>query len=171
MNQYIPSPDTRRARRIATALFVASMLLFAVSGIRTLPYRSVPQLLSFALLTAAILVCVRYLFRGYCYRVTESEDGPELAVLEQSRKGSVVVCRLSMAALLAVEPWTPELAKQKRAQKNLKIYNYCVDIQPTNAYLLSFADSTYSPSDTPICLTIQCDDAFRTTLESFLQNS
>ena len=170
MKQYIPSPDTRRARRVATALFAASMALFAVSGVRALPYRSVAQLFSFALMTAAILVCVRYLFRSYCYRVEDSEDGPELAVIEQSRKGSVTVCRLSMAALLSVEPWTPELATQKRAQKNIKIYNYCVDVRPADAYLLSFADSTYSPSDTPICLKIQCDDTFRTTLESFLQN-
>ena len=170
MNQYIPTPQNQRAKRIATALFAAAMLLFALSGIRALPYRSVPQLLSFALLTAAIAVCVRYLYRGYCYRIDASEDGPELVVLEISKRGSTAVCRLSMAALLALEPWSRKLAEKKRTPKNLKIYNYCVDVNPTDAYLLTFADSTYSPSETPICIIIQCNDEFRALLEGFLVN-
>jgi hypothetical protein len=174
MKQYIPSPKNQRAKRIATALFVTSLLLFAVSGIRALPYRSVVQLFSFALMTAAIMVCVRYLFRSYTYRIEPCEDGFEFVVLESSRRGRAgditTVCRLSMAALLSVEPWTDELAKEKRPQKNLKIYNYCVDVAPTDVYLLSFSDSTYAPSDTPICLKIQCDSEFKTTLEGFLKN-
>ena len=168
MNQYIPTPQNQRAKRIATALFSASMLLFALSGIRALPYRSVPQLLSFALLTAAIAVCVRYLYRGYCYRIEASEDGAELVVLELSKRGSTAVCRLSMTALLTIEPRTRERSPKKRPPKNLKIYNYCIDVNPTDAYLLTFADSTYSPSETPICILIQCNDEFRALLEGFL---
>ncbi len=169
MNQYIPSQQNHRAKKIATALFAVSLLLFAVSGIRALPYRSVAQLFSFALMTAAIMVCVRYLFRSYAYRIEPCEDGFEFVVLELSKGGSTTVCRLSTAALLAVEPWTDELAKEKRAQKGLKIYNYCVDVAPADAFLLSFADSTYAPGEMPICLKIQCDDTFKNTLHSFLQ--
>ena len=170
MKQYIPSPKNQRAKRIATALFAASLVLFAVSGIRALPYRSVVQLLSFALMTAAISVCARYLFRSYCYRIEPCADGFEFVVLERSKRGETTVCRLSMAALLSVEPWPREKSKEKRAQKNIKIYNYCVDVAPTDAYLLSFSDSTYSPSETPVCIKIQCDDDFKTTLEDFLTN-
>ena len=168
MKQYIPTPQTGRAKKIATTLFAISMFLFAVSGIRALPYRSVLQLFSFALITAAIMVCVRYLFRSYCYRIEACEDGYEFVILELSKRGTTTVCRLSMAALLAVERWTDELSKQKRAQKNIRIYNYCVDVSPSEALLLSFADSTYSPSGTPICLKIQTDSTFQSALEGFL---
>ena len=171
MKQYIPTPQNGRAKKIATTLFAASMLLFAVSGIRALPYRSVAQLFSFALITAAIMVCVRYLFRSYCYRIEPCEDGHELVILELSKRGTTTVCRLSMAALLSVEPWSDELGKQKRTQKNLRIYNYCVDVSPTDAVLLSFADSTYSPSGTPICLKIQTDNTFQSALREFLNRS
>jgi hypothetical protein len=167
--QYIPTQTNTRAKRVATALFAASLALFFVSGFRTLPYRSVVQLVSFSVMTAAILVCVRYLFRSYAYRIEPCEDGYELVVLELSKRGSVVVCRLSMNALLSVEPWSDASVKEKRAQRSIKIYNYCVDISPADACLLSFADSTYSASNTPICLKIQCNDEFKTTLEGFLQ--
>ena len=170
MNQYVPTPQNGRAKKIATALFAASMLLFAVSGIRALPYRSVAQLFSFALITASIAVCVRYLFKGYCYRIESAEDGYELVVLELSKRGSTTVCRLSMAALLAIEPRTDELEREKRKQKDLKIYNYCVDVSPTDAYFLSFSDSTYAPSDTPICIKLQMNDEFKNSLEGFLTN-
>ena len=103
----------------------------------------------------------------YC-KYEACADGFELVVLELSKKSAVTVCRLSMAALLSVEAWSAELAKKKKAERSLKIYNYCVDISPTDAYLLSFSDSTYSPGQTPICVKIQCDEAFLATLKGFV---
>ena len=169
MKQYIPAAKTNRAKRLATAIFAASLVLFAVSGLKVVPYHSILQLVSFALMTAAIMVCVRYLFRSYCYRIEQSEDGYEFTVHELSRQGAQTVCRLSMSALLAVEPWTKELASEKKSQKKLKIYNYCVDVAPADVLLLSFTDSTYSPSNDPICLKIQSDADFKAALEAFLQ--
>ena len=168
MNQYIPSQKNHRAKKTATAFFAASMLLFAVSGIRALPYRSMLQLLSFSLMTVAILVCVRYLFRSYCYKLEPSADGIDFVVLELSRRGADTVCRLSVEALLSVEPATRENLAEKKKDKNVKIYNYCVDIAPDDAFLLCFADSTYAPSDTPICIKIQCDKAFEDTLRGLI---
>ena len=168
MKQYIPAAKNNRAKKTATAIFAASLVLFAVSGIKAIPYHSVLQLVSFALMTAAIMVCVRYLFRSYCYRVEVCDDGYEFVVLELSKSGAQTVCRLSMGALLSAERFTRELAAEKKAQKGLKIYNYCVDIAPTDALLLTFADSTYAPSDTPICLKIQSDAEFESVLSGFL---
>ncbi len=166
MNQYIPSQKNHRAKKTATAFFAASLLLFAVSGVRALPYRSAVQLVSFSLMTVAILVCVRYLFRSYCYKLEPSADGMEFVVLELSKRGADVVCRLSLSALFSVEPATREALAEKRKDKNIKIYNYCVDIAPDDAFLLNFHDSTYAPSNTPICIKIQCDKAFEDTLRS-----
>ena len=168
MKQYIPAAKTNRAKKMATAIFAASLVLFAVSGIKVIPYRSILQLFSFALMTAAIMVCVRYLFRSYCYRVEESDDGYDFLVLELSKSGAQTVCRLSMDALLAVEPLTRELAAEKKAQKHLKIYNYCVDIAPKDVLLLTCADSAYMPGDDPICLKIQSDADFQAFLSSFV---
>ncbi len=168
MKQYIPAAKTNRAKKLATAIFAASLVLFAVSGIKVIPYRSILQLFSFALMTAAIMVCVRYLFRSYCYRVEEANNGYEFVVLELSKAGAQTVCRLSMDALLSVEPETKELTREIKKQKGLKIYNYCVDVAPRDALLLTFSDSTYSPSDAPICIKIQSDDDFENILSSFL---
>ena len=168
MNEYIPSLVNHRAKKTATAFFAASMLLFAVSGIRALPYRSVIQLISFTLMTVAILVCVRYLFRSYCYRIQPCEDGMDFVVLELSRRGADVVCRLSMSALLSVERCLRESLAEKKKDKNIKIYNYCVDIAPEDALLLCFSDSTYAPSDTPVCVKIQSDKAFEDALKAYL---
>ncbi len=168
MKQYIPAAKNNRAKKTATAIFAASVVLFALSGWKGLPYRFTVQLVSFALMTAAIMVCVRYLFRSYCYRVEACDDGYEFVVLELSKSGAQTVCRLSMAALLSVERLTKELAAEKKAQRGLKIYNYCVDIAPADPLLLTFADSTYSPSDTPICLKIQSDADFESVLSGFL---
>ncbi len=169
MKQYIPIPQNNVAKKTATAMFVGALIIFAISGWRALPYRSALQMLSFALMTAAIMVSVRYLFRSYCYRVEACDDGYEFVVLELSKNLSHTVCRLSMSALLSIEPWTKDLEKEKKKEKRLKIYNYCVDIAPSDALLLTFADSTYSASDTPICLKIQSDADFRNTLSRFLE--
>lgn len=169
--QYIPAAQTNKAKRIATGVFAASLVVFALSSWKGIPFRFAFQLVSCAMMTVAILVCVRYLFKSYGYRIEPSEQGYDFVVLEITRHGSCAVCRLGMEALLSVEPWTPELAKQKKAQKSLKIYNYCVDIAPSNAYLLSFSDSIYATDENPICLKLQCDDAFKSALLSFLQNS
>lgn len=168
MNQYIPSQKNHRAKKTATAFFAASLLLFAASGVRALPYRSIVQLVSFSLMTVAILVCVRYLFRSYCYKLEPSADGTDLVVLELSRRGAETVCRLSLSALLSVEPATREALAEKRKNKNIKIYNYCVDIAPDDALLLCFYDSTYAPSNTPICIKIQCDKDFENALKAYL---
>ena len=168
MNQYIPSQQNHRAKKTATAFFFCSLVLFLVSGIQIVPYRSVIQLISFSLMTVAILICVRFLFRSYCYRLESGEQGVDFVVLELSKRGAVTVCRLSSNALLSVERLTHELAAEKKKTKGIKIYNYCVDIAPNNALLLCFSDSTYSPSDTPVCLKIQSDEAFENALRAFV---
>ena len=168
MNQYIPSQKNHRAKKTATAFFAASLLLFGVSGFKVIPYRSVLQLVSFSLMTVAILLCVRYLFRSYCYRIEPCDDGVDFVVLELSRRGADTVCRLSMSALLSADPATREILAEKKKDRRIKIYNYCVDITPEDALLLCFNDSTYAPSGIPICIKIQADKAFEQTLRGYI---
>ena len=168
MNQYIPSQNNHRAKKTATAFFAASLLLFGASGFKAISYRSAFQLVSFSLMTVAILLCVRFLFRSYCYRLEPCDGGVDFVVLELSRRGADTVCRLSMSALLSVEPATRENLAEKKKNRGIKIYNYCVDIAPDDALLLCFADSTYAPSGIPICIKIQADKAFGDTLKSYL---
>ena len=161
MFQYIPSRQTNRAKRTATILFVVSLVIFALSAYKGLPYRFAVQGASFAVMTAAIMICVRYLFRCYCYRIEKDDEGWDFNVYELSRSGSLLVCRLSTASLVSVTPWdTYKKMPKSQNTRQPKIYNYCVDIAPKDSYLLEFDGRDCPDSKTPVRIRIQADDEF-----------
>lgn len=157
MYRYIPKQEKTRAKRLACFLFAVSLLVFALSGIRDLPYRFAAQGVSFALITAAIMVAVRYLFRSYCYMIQENDGSVDLDVYELSRSGSVLVCRLSMASLKSITP----LSAFKRS-KGQRLYNYCADIKPKNAQVLEFENEG---SEGSVVVMLGCDGEFLKLLE------
>ncbi len=152
MYRYIPKGGSVRAKRLACFLFCLSLVIFALSAIPTLPYRFVAQGLSFVLITAAIMIAVRYLFRSYCYMIEQNDAGVDFDVYELSRSGSVLVCRLGMASLESVTP----LAEFSR-QKKQKIYNYCTDLKPQNAYILEFDNEI---AEGTVLVMIECEGDF-----------
>ncbi len=152
MHRYVPTQETVRAKRLAFWLFTLSLIVFGLSAWEGLPFRFAVQLLSVVLLTAAIMLCVRYLFRGYCYMIENHDGSIDFDAYELSRAGSVLVCRFAMSSLRSVTP----IAEFQRA-KQQRIYNYCIDIKPKNAYILEFDNEV---AEGTVLLMIQCEGAF-----------
>ncbi len=142
MYEYIPK--TKKAKTVGSVLFFLALALFAASGFPIFAYRGVLQFISIVLLTVAILLLGK---KQYIYRIEETD----FVVEELSRSSRVTVCRLETAKLLTIQPW-------KKAPKGVRIYNYCVDIAPENAYLLTFEDGAFAPYCKEICIRFQPDE-------------
>lgn len=114
---------------VAVALLCISVILQAWVGLL--------QLGAVICLALEVAVFSRYFRRSYVYRIAETSQGnaPDFTVSELNGRDSVTVCRLSLASLLSVDKKPKRIARGKE-----KLYNYCVDIAPQNAYLLRFEE-------------------------------
>ena len=96
MYEFAPKP-----KKIREKLWMSICLFFGVLSYsfgQILPYPMACQLLSVILLTAAVLITVRYLLRDYIYRVETNADGEVtcLVIVEVMGKRRTVMSRLSV---------------------------------------------------------------------------
>ncbi len=154
MYEYIPNPKTKKAKTIGSVLFFLSLAVFLASAFPIFAYRGVLQFASIALMTVSVLLLGKYAAKSYIYRIEETD----FVIEELTRTARTAVCRLELAKLLKIEPWT-------KAPKGTRGYNYCVDIAPEGSYLLTFADGAYAPYDKAICVRFQPDDKMAALLK------
>lgn len=167
MYEYIPNPKTKKAKVLGTVLFFLSLAVFFVSGFRGLAYPFVLQFCAVVLMTAAILIIGKYLTHSFLYRVEEVDGVWELAVDELTRASRVTVCRLELTKLLRVEPIT----KDFRLPKGAKVYNYCVDLCPTDSYLLTFSDGAFAFDNRELLVRLSPDTRLLEIFSSFLKET
>ncbi len=167
MYEYIPNPKTKKAKVLGTVLFFLSLAVFFLSGFKGLAYPAVLQLCAIVMMTAAILIIGKYLTHSFLYRVEETDGVWEFAVDELTRSSRVTVCRLELAKLVRVEAVTKGFRFPKRA----KVYNYCVDIAPTDSYLLTFSDGAFSFDDKEILVRLSPDARLLEIFSSFIKET
>lgn len=140
MYEYIPEGKRSGMKRLCFGLFAGAILLFFASGFEGIFFPALMQTVSVLVITLTIMLMGRYLLRHYLYRVADDGEGVDLRVDELSRRGRVTVCRLSLSQLVSAREWSDEI----RPPRGVKIYNYCVDIKPTDSWLLEFEDGGQS---------------------------
>ena len=112
---------------IAVALLFASVILKKWVGLL--------QLGAVIALVCEVALFLRYFRRSYVYVIRQTKDSaPDLVINELNGNECVTVCRLSLDSLL-------DIKKRSSSKKTSgKIYNYCADIAPANAYVLYFEE-------------------------------
>lgn len=167
MYEYIPNPPKKKAKTVGMTLFILSLVIFFVSGIEGVAYPAILQTVAVVIMTAAILLVGKYLTRAYRYRVEKTNGEYELIVDEISKTSMVTVCRLELQKLCKVEAWK----KGYKPPKGVKIYDYCVDIAPTDSYLLTFLDGAFSMNGEKIYVRLSPDERLTEILETFLKQN
>ena len=167
MYEYIPNPPKKKAKTVGMTLFILSLVIFFVSGIEGIGYPGILQTAAIALMTAAILLVGKYLTRAYRYRVDKTNGEYEFIIDEISKTSSVTVCRLELSKLRRADAWTKDYKPPKKA----RIYNYCVDVAPTDSYLLTFLDGAFSMNGERIYVRISPDERLTEILETFLKQN
>ncbi len=149
MHQYLPEGKRSGMKAICLALFAVAVILFLASGAGLFPYHAFFQFGAVTMMALAITLMGRYLLRHYLYRVADDGEGLDFTVDELSRRGRYTVCRLSLSLLAMAEPWSDET----RPRGSSKVYNYCVEIHPTDSWILRFDDT-----DGPIYIRLSPDE-------------
>ncbi len=116
---YTPNRKNNNAKIVCGVLLVCAFVIWLLSIALELPYDFVWQILSVALICAALSVSSRYIICSFVYRV---EDG-ELIVTQQQKRSSVDVCRLPLDKIVSV--------KRGREKSNGKRYDYTVSLAPS----------------------------------------
>ncbi|MBQ9086766.1 MAG: hypothetical protein IJY47_06225 [Clostridia bacterium] len=146
MYQWIPPKNNKTAQKIILILLVGAAVLFGMTALLPdMAYRWAYQLIAIGLLTLSLFLVTRYITRSYLYRICEGEDGArdlEIVELTGNGKRQTVVCRIGLGGITQLtlldlsDGGKSEtlLAEYKRDKK--KIFDYCVDLQPSKSCLL-----------------------------------
>ena len=127
-----PRLKKTREKIIMSVCLLVSSLCYGVSGF--LLYPALYQFFAIVLLSAAVVVIVRYLLRNYVYVIHGNEDGEarELVVVEVMSKKQTVVCRISLSDVADLIPRAVFL--QSNAGHGQEIYRYVSELFPEHAY-------------------------------------
>lgn len=138
MYDYQPPRQNAIARLLAVALVALAAASFVVSSF--VPKLAViPQAVGLILLVPAIQIITRYVVTRYLYRICPYEDGNTDLDIYVYRGGArmQLVCRVGLEEITAAKPLSAENAKPPQG---LRRYNYCPDICPQNALVLSITN-------------------------------
>ena len=138
MYDYQPPRQNAIARLLTVLLFALSAACFVLSSfLPTLPM--IPQAVGLALLVPAIQIVTRYVVTRYLYRICPYEDGNTDLEIYAYRGGArmQLVCRVGLEEITAVAPLSQGNAKPPRG---LRRYNYCPDMRPQSALVLSITN-------------------------------
>ncbi|MBO5327044.1 MAG: hypothetical protein J6A84_02860 [Clostridia bacterium] len=138
MYDYQPPRQNAIARLLTVALFAISAACFVLSSF--LPKLAViPQAVGLVLLVPAIQLTTRYVVTRYLYRLCPYEDGNVDLEIYAYRGGArmQLVCRIGLEEITAAAPLSAENAKPP---KGLRRYNYCPDMRPQSATVLSITN-------------------------------
>lgn len=136
--EFRPARQNAKARLIALVLFL--LVCTCVVSSAFLPYPTILQAVGVILLVPVIQLVARYVVAQYLYRLRELEDGSVDLEVYLYRGGDKMqlVCRVSLLEIVSVAPYTKE---NVRAPKGIKRYNYCMDIAPAKALVLSVSNA------------------------------
>jgi hypothetical protein len=138
MYDFHPPRQNAVARLLAVALVALAAASFVVSSF--VPKLAViPQAVGLILLVPAIQIITRYVVSRYLYRICPYEDGNTDLDIYLYRGGArmQLVCRVGLEEITAAKPLTEE---NKKPPHGLRRYNYCPDIRPQNALVLSITN-------------------------------
>ena len=138
MYDHQPSRQNTIARMLTVALIALSAASFAASAfVPTLAV--IPQAVGLALLVPAIQIITRYVVTRYLYRLRPYEDGNTDLEIYTYRGGTrmQLVCRVGLEEITAAAPLSAENAKPPHGVRR---YNYCPDMRPAHALVLSITN-------------------------------
>lgn len=156
MYDYQPPRQNAIARLLTVTLIALAAASFVISAfVPTLAV--IPQAVGLALLVPAIQIVTRYVVIRYLYRLCPYEDGNTDLEIYAYRGGArmQLVCRIGLEEITAAKPLSSENAKPPHG---LRRYNYCPDMRPAHALVLSI---TNRDGD---CEVILCPDEKMTEL-------
>lgn len=104
--------------------------------------RGIAEIIGLFMVAFAILIASRYLLKDYVYRLEMTEEGRvDLTVTELQGRRRITVCRIGLDEIGEILVEAPETRKEVRARlKEMKRYDYCVDLSPTRSLYLIFSD-------------------------------
>ena len=139
MYDYRPSRRNYKAHFAVLALILCAVALFVGSAFAP-GYPAVFQALSLVVLVPAIQLITRYMVVQYLYRLREYEDGNVDFEVYTYRGGTKMqlVCRIALDEITAV---TPLGEQNRRAPHGMRRYNYCMELQPQPATVLSVSNA------------------------------
>ena len=151
---YRPIRQNYTAHAMVTLLFVLSGVSFGFSGFLP-PHSILWQVLGLALLLPAIQLIARYMASRYLYRLHTYEDGHADLEIFLYRGGDKMqmVCCVALGEITAAVPLN---AKNSRAPKGIKRYDYAQDLHPEKALVLSLSNAD------GVCELLFCPDEYLT---------
>lgn len=140
MYDYFPPRKNMIARVLVFGFLGFAIASFVASAFIPSPYKAIGQALGLLFLVPMIQIVTRYVITRYLYRITPYEDGNVDLEIYAYRGGSKMqlVCRVGLEEITATAPLTEE---NRKAPHGLRRYNYCPDIRPTDALILSITNA------------------------------
>lgn len=140
MYDYFP-PRKNLIARLLVLLFIGlAVASFVASTFIPSPYKAIGQALGLLFLVPMIQIVTRYVITRYLYRIAPYEDGNADLEIYAYRGGNKMqlVCRVGLEEITATAPLTTE---NRTPAKGMRRYNYCPDIRPTEALILSITNA------------------------------
>jgi len=159
MYDYFP-PRKNLIARLLVLLFIGlAIASFVASVFIPSPYKAIGQALGLLFLVPMIQIVTRYVIMRYLYRIAPYEDGNVDLEIYAYRGGSKMqlVCRVGLEEITATAPLSEQ---NRKPAAGMRRYNYCPDIRPEEALILSI---TNADGD---CEIILCPDAKMTEILS-----
>lgn len=140
MYDHLPTRKSVTAQLWVLGLFLLSAASFVASGFTPSPYHTIPQAVGLLLIIPLIQIMTRFVIMRYLYRIAPYEDGNVDLEIYAYRGGSKMqlVCRIGLEEITAATPLTEA---NRKPPKGMRRYNYCPDIRPTEALVLSITNT------------------------------
>ena len=138
MYDYRPPRQNAKARYLVLGLFVAALVaLFGSQFVPKFPF--LLQVVGLSLFIPVIQLSTRYVFTSYLYRLHTHEQGDTDLEIYAYRGGArmQLVCRVGLSEITAAAPLTEA---NKKPPRRMRRYNYCMDISPRDALVLSITN-------------------------------
>ena len=139
MYDYLPPRTNKIAHWIVFSLLGLAAASFVVSAFIPSPFHTIAQAVGLLLLVPMIQLMTRYVVTRYLYRISPYEDGNVDLEIYTYRGGAKMqlVCRLGLEEITAATPLTEE---NRKPTAGMHRYNYCPDIRPEEALILSITN-------------------------------
>ena len=140
MYDYFPPHKNRIARMLVFLFLGLAAASFVASAFIPSPYKTIGQALGLLFLVPMIQIVTRYVLIRYLYRIAPYEDGNVDLEIYSYRGGSrmQLVCRVGLEEITAAKPLSDE---NRKPAAGMRRYNYCPDIRPTDALVLSITNA------------------------------
>lgn len=140
MYDYLPVRKSIAARLLVLGLLLLSVASFMTSSLIPSPYHTILQAVGLLLIIPLIQIMTRFVILRYLYRIAPYEDGNVDLEIYAYRGGNKMqlVCRIGLEEITAAVPLTEANRKPPRS---LRRYNYCPDMRPTEALVLSITNA------------------------------